>query len=122
MDGETLARNTYRDCLDIGDGYAPHDGKARGQDRRRGTSMGGTIAVWLAARYPDLVDGVILCSPFFDVVDPAGRVLEYPGGLLLGELLMGKISMAMAGPKHVEGGRATGSRSGISCLTRPYST
>jgi esterase/lipase len=103
VDGETMARSTYRDWLDSATDALRMMGKLGNRTVIAGTSMGGTIAVWLAARYPDLVDGVIICSPFFDSVNPVGRILEYPGGLQVLELLMGKVMMAKTGPNHVEG-------------------
>jgi esterase/lipase len=103
VDGETLAASTYRDWLDSATDALRMMDKLGYRTVIVGTSMGGTIAVWLAARYPDLVDGVILCSPFFDSVNPVGRILEYPGGLSVLELLMGKVMMAKTGPNHVEG-------------------
>lgn len=56
-----------------------------------GTSMGGLISTYLAAKYPDKVGALILYSPFYDFAVPMGKLAYYPGGLQLGELLTGKI-------------------------------
>lgn len=40
-----------------------------------GSSTGGLLATWLAARHPDQVDALILASPFFAFADPAARLL-----------------------------------------------
>ena len=44
-----------------------------------GTSMGGMIATYLAAEYPDLVDGLVLVSPFYDYGIVPGHLLKIPG-------------------------------------------
>ncbi|MCB1303857.1 MAG: alpha/beta fold hydrolase [Leptospiraceae bacterium] len=54
-----------------------------------GTSMGGLIATYLAAHYPEDVDALILASPFYDFRDKTGNVLGVPGGLALAELVNG---------------------------------
>lgn len=46
-----------------------------------GSSMGGLITTYLAATYPDLVDGVILASPFYDYASPEAASLKIPGAL-----------------------------------------
>lgn len=40
-----------------------------------GTSLGGLLSTWLAARHPDEVAGLILASPFFAFRDPMAAVL-----------------------------------------------
>ncbi|MCB1138259.1 MAG: alpha/beta hydrolase [Leptospiraceae bacterium] len=54
-----------------------------------GTSMGGLISTYLAAHYPDKVDGLILASPFYEFRDKTGNVLGFPGGLALAEMVNG---------------------------------
>ncbi|MDX2000994.1 MAG: alpha/beta fold hydrolase [Chitinophagales bacterium] len=54
-----------------------------------GTSMGGLIATYLAANYPDMVDGLVLCSPFYDYAGTEGKALKIPGMLGLVKLLDG---------------------------------
>ena len=44
-------------------------------------STGSTLALYLAARYPDLVDGHILLSPNIDMRDPRAFLLSGPWGL-----------------------------------------
>lgn len=41
-----------------------------------GTSMGGLVATYLAAMYPDRVDGLVLFSPFYDFARRILRVLS----------------------------------------------
>lgn len=48
-----------------------------------GTSMGGLVATYLAAEYPDLVDGLLLTSPFYDYASGMGNLLKIPGVLPL---------------------------------------
>lgn len=100
---EDLARYSYRDFLDASIEALLMMPKLGERVVVAGTSMGGTIATWLAANYPDKVDGVILCSPFYDYVDPMGRIFEYPGGQGFAELLKGKINYAKRGPTSIEG-------------------
>lgn len=54
-----------------------------------GTSMGGLLAVHLAHRYPDIVKGMILYSPFFDYANPQGGLLKYPGMMTVANWLYG---------------------------------
>lgn len=56
-----------------------------------GTSMGGLIATWLAANFPDKMDAVILVSPFYDFVDVSANILKLPGGLAFAEALFGEV-------------------------------
>lgn len=46
-----------------------------------GSSTGGLLATWLAARWPELVDAIILASPFYDYRDPTVRFLSLPFGV-----------------------------------------
>lgn len=46
-----------------------------------GTSTGGTLALKLAAEYPELMDGLILLSPNIAINNPAAFLLSKPWGL-----------------------------------------
>lgn len=46
-----------------------------------GSSTGGLLATWLAARWPDDVDALVLASPFYAFADPSSLVLRLPFGL-----------------------------------------
>ncbi len=100
---EDLARYSYRDFLDASIEALLMMPELGERVVVAGTSMGGTIATWLAAHYPERVDGVILCSPFYDYVDPMGRIFEYPGGQRFAEILKGKVNYAQRGPTSIEG-------------------
>jgi pimeloyl-ACP methyl ester carboxylesterase len=67
-----------------------------------GTSMGGLIATWLAAEYPDLVAGAVLCSPFYEFVDPLLALFDVPGGRWIVESREGPIRYPATKPP--EGG------------------
>ncbi len=54
-----------------------------------GTSTGALIATYLAARYSDRLHAVILASPLWDFANKATRLLNFPGGLALGQIVMG---------------------------------
>ncbi len=56
-----------------------------------GSSMGGLLATWLAAEYPEEVDGLVLANPFYAPVDGSLNILNYPGGLTFIHLLKGKV-------------------------------
>ena len=53
------------------------------------TSMGGMLGTYLAATYPDMVDGLILASPFYDYTHVAGAALKLPGVINLVNLVDG---------------------------------
>lgn len=53
------------------------------------TSTGGTLALYLAAHNPELIDGLILYSPNIDLVNQSSRLLTYPWGLTIGRLING---------------------------------
>lgn len=55
-----------------------------------GTSTGGLLATYLAARHPDEVAGVILSSPFYEFVNPTAFLFAVPGGLSLVHALYGE--------------------------------
>ncbi len=55
-----------------------------------GTSMGGLVATYLAANYPEDVSGLILASPFYDFNDKTSRILNLYGGMSFTHLLFGK--------------------------------
>lgn len=54
-----------------------------------GTSSGATYAIWLAATYPDKVDGLILLSPNIAIADPSAKLLTYPWGWQIAEWTLG---------------------------------
>lgn len=54
-----------------------------------GTSTGGTLALMLAAEFPDLVDGLILLSPNIRLFDKTAALLDKPWGLQIARAVMG---------------------------------
>lgn len=54
-----------------------------------GCSMGGLLSTYLAAQYPDLVDALILASPFYNYSSSAGNALKVPGVLSLIQVIDG---------------------------------
>ncbi len=52
-------------------------------------STGSTLALYLASRYPDLVDGHIMLSPNVDVYDPRSALLVKPYGLQIARKITG---------------------------------
>ena len=53
------------------------------------TSTGGTLALMLAAKYPDKVHALINLSPNIAINDPAAFVLNNPWGLYIARMVMG---------------------------------
>jgi len=65
-----------------------------------GTSTGATLAIYLAAFNPDLIDGLIFYAPNIDVADSRSFLLTYPWGKELAEFLEGdELSQGMSGPE-----------------------
>lgn len=56
-----------------------------------GTSTGGLLATWLAARHPDDVAGLVVASPLYAFGDPTARLLDAPVGPLLVYALYGEV-------------------------------
>ncbi|GAB4440180.1 MAG: alpha/beta hydrolase [Turneriella sp.] len=54
-----------------------------------GSSTGGLIATYLASRYSDRLHAAILAAPLWGFANKMTRLLDFPGGLQLGLLLMG---------------------------------
>jgi pimeloyl-ACP methyl ester carboxylesterase len=54
-----------------------------------GTSTGGTLALQMAADYPDLVAGLILYSPNVRIANKASWLLARPLGLQIGRMVVG---------------------------------
>ena len=55
-----------------------------------GSSTGALIATYLASRYPDRVEALVLASPFYRFADPTANVLlALPGGINLVEAVYG---------------------------------
>jgi esterase/lipase len=57
-----------------------------------GTSTGCTLALMLAARYPE-IKGLVLLSPNIKIKDPAAFVLNNPWGLNIARLIIGSDSL-----------------------------
>ncbi|RHX95541.1 hypothetical protein DLM76_00655 [Leptospira yasudae] len=56
-----------------------------------GTSMGGLISTYLAAKYPERVQALILGSPFYDFTSALGGIYQFSWGKDFAHLVMGKI-------------------------------
>ena len=52
-------------------------------------STGSTLALYLAARYPDLVEAQIMLSPNVDYYDPRSFMMAWPWGLQLTRFILG---------------------------------
>ena len=59
-----------------------------------GTSTGGTLALQLAATYPDKVHSLMLLSPNIAINDPNAWLLNNPWGLQIAHLVKGKYNVA----------------------------
>ncbi len=56
-----------------------------------GTSMGGLISTYLAAKHPDKIAAVILASPFYEFPDPTANVFKFSWGKSFIHMVMGEI-------------------------------
>ncbi|TGN19247.1 alpha/beta hydrolase [Leptospira idonii] len=56
-----------------------------------GTSMGGLISTYLAAKHPELISGVILASPFYNFPDPTANLFRFTWGSSFINAAMGEI-------------------------------
>lgn len=54
-----------------------------------GTSTGALVATYLASRYSDRLHALIVASPLWDFANKTTRLLNFPGGLALGQMVMG---------------------------------
>jgi len=54
-------------------------------------STGGTLAVYLAAHNPDLINTLILYSPNIELYDPAAKLLTRPWGLQIARSIVGDV-------------------------------
>lgn len=72
-----------------------------------GSSLGGLLSVWLAARHPREVDGIVVANPFFDFADPMSFLISRRMGMPIIETIYGKERFAgwSTDPEHrrVEG-------------------
>lgn len=64
-----------------------------------GTSTGATLALMLAAAFPDQVQGLILYSPNIDLHDPRSFLLTAPWGLQIARAVKGSRYHTFDGPK-----------------------
>lgn len=55
-----------------------------------GSSTGCTLAIYLAAKNPEAIEGMYLFSPNIDLADKTSRFLLYPWGLQFGRWVIGK--------------------------------
>jgi pimeloyl-ACP methyl ester carboxylesterase len=55
-----------------------------------GTSTGALLATYLGMNNPKRIHALVLASPLWDFGNKATRLLNFPGGLALAELVMGK--------------------------------
>ncbi|MFZ5630011.1 MAG: alpha/beta hydrolase [Spirochaetota bacterium] len=54
-----------------------------------GTSTGALVATYLASRHSDRLHALIVASPLWDFANKTTRLLNFPGGLSLGQMVMG---------------------------------
>jgi len=55
-----------------------------------GTSTGALVGTWLASRHSEKLHAVVMASPFWDFGDKSSRLLNFPGGLELGQVFLGR--------------------------------
>jgi len=55
-----------------------------------GSSAGGLLSVWLAARHPKEVAGIVIANPFFDFADPSAFMISRRIGMPIIEAVYGK--------------------------------
>ncbi|MCG6168773.1 alpha/beta hydrolase [Leptospira sanjuanensis] len=65
-----------------------------------GTSMGGLISTYLAAKYPERVHALILGSPFYDFTSALGAIYQFSWGKDFAHLVMGKIRKSTEAQKR----------------------
>ena len=70
-----------------------------------GTSMGGLIATWLAATFPEQTAALVLASPFYDFASPSADIMKLPGGMSLVNAVYGEVreSSGKANPDYGAG-------------------
>lgn len=68
-----------------------------------GTSMGGNIASYLAAKHPELVDSLVLASPFYDFDDPSAHMFRFHWGKSFIDAIKGEMRISKTDPKDESG-------------------
>lgn len=65
-------------------------------------STGSTLALYLAAAYPDLVDAHIMLSPNVDYYDPRSFLMAGPWGLQITRMILGSDFYGWKAPGHAQ--------------------
>lgn len=65
-------------------------------------STGSTLALYLAAKYPDLVEAQIMLSPNVDYFDPRSFMMSRPWGLHITRLILGSDFYSWKAPANAE--------------------
>ncbi|MBE7437061.1 MAG: alpha/beta hydrolase [Spirochaetales bacterium] len=87
---EDHASRTYQEYLDLVTESFQMTRKLGEKVVVVGSSTGGLLATYLAARFPDQVAGLVVTSPLYGFADPSSFVLSLPGGIQLIEAIYGK--------------------------------
>lgn len=68
-----------------------------------GTSLGGLLGIYLAAKHPEIVSALVISSPFIDFASASARIAHLPGGVKLASLAMGEIRDSSDAPGWEDG-------------------
>jgi alpha-beta hydrolase superfamily lysophospholipase len=91
QDGAAMGEATAEEWLDDTAEAIAIGGRIGGRVVLMGTSTGGTLALWAAARpeAKERIAAVVLISPNLGVRDPAAPILLWPWGGLIGRMVVG---------------------------------
>jgi len=87
---EAHAAATFDEYLQVAEEALMHSRLMGKKIILMGASTGALVATYLAIKYPDKIHALIAASPLWDFGSKITRLLNFPGGLWLGELFMGK--------------------------------